>query len=255
MSQDKRPRGKTKEKHPIAAILKHLATEGEKSQPDLAEKVPYRTLIRVLQRLEKSGLVVLSSTKRYEFQGGPRNQWKLTFQGVLAALKQEYPLKKDINFNKFTDLFFCQPEYDIIIEKYKDLSLIFRKWSYIKKNPEVRSLLLSDIVEYRSPFAPLDLTEDIDRDLDNLPVFSELRQFEEAEERHFVKTVLQLDHLFSSSAKFELEAPPENRGRIWPVFEYLIKDPEIRAQVYAFIMEEELRAEGVKMVKEKYCFI
>jgi hypothetical protein len=221
-------------RHPASAVLLYLAKNGLTSQQSLAEVVPYRTVIRVLKQLQKSGLVKLEGRglRDDKLVGAPQNWWGLTFFGVATA------------FNWVTE------GYDQIAEKHTDLSPVFKLWSYIKRDELTRELVIAHIKIFNSLTGKqLSFDSKLEK-LASMISISEPIGFIDRFHWDFIKTALLFE--YSLGVAIGVNLPPKNRPKSFAVFEYLFKNPDYRILYNRFIMEEEDRIRCLEAMKKHF---
>jgi len=126
----------------ITKLLQLFADKKEIFQSELEEltKVSYRNNIRQLQILQQLGLIELARVEPCKEQGkrkqGRGKQvWKITFSGLLQALR----LMSDriISFEINT--------LDHIAEVHNDKWLIFQEWAYLSKDADIKNLVIKGL--------------------------------------------------------------------------------------------------------------
>jgi len=115
----KHPRGLETE----LKILKQFALNKEVYQYNLNKKVgvSYRTVLRTLHSLEKSGQLKIVRKEESEKQGKERNVWGITLQGLLNLLSLDTPP------------FETRKKIGLIAEVHQDKLLVFKKWKFFEK--------------------------------------------------------------------------------------------------------------------------
>jgi len=238
---------KSRKRHPAAEVLLQLALNGETSQPDLADKVSYRTLVRVLQQLQKGDLIYLSFRRPAEFKGAPSNCWSLTFAGIRIVLKWKL----------------AEEEVDRLVASYPDSNWIFRKWGYIKQNVEVKKWVISQMALYETPFSvEAEFDKNLGKGVENIlgPGFPHLEkhlqnQREEDRRLQFLYQVLGAEFILGGGLFAEVgDEGFRCRSQAAEYVEYLMKEPVLK-KIYNSLFERiEAQYRMVQKLRKTYSF-
>lgn len=123
----------------LQKLIIHLSMIKETTTPKVMDllKVKERTVIRLFQTLNITGLAEISKKKRRKgiSRGKPMNYWKATFEGLMLAL---FFHGENISFTK---------NFDHIAKVHNNSWLIFQEWDYLSSNETVKNYLLDKFIQ------------------------------------------------------------------------------------------------------------
>jgi DNA-binding PadR family transcriptional regulator len=121
-------------KHTINT-LKHLVLNEESLQYRLDKIIgcSYRTILRVLHKLENDGLARIKRKEQSKRKGKMKNIWGPTFAGVLLV------------FNWLSN---DPTQLHIISKIYRHEWIIFREWEYISESQTAKDYIIYEISQF-----------------------------------------------------------------------------------------------------------